>query len=118
MASDLSTTSADAALEAIMAHTTTYYLSFHTADPGTTGASEGTATRMSFTPNAASGGTQTFPSAAGSTTDATGGTYPYFGVWTAATAGTYVGGGALTSTIKPPAGGTITVAAGAFTASF
>jgi len=105
----------DAAQDAIIAAGTTYYLSLHTAAPGETGASEGTDGRQAITFAASSGGTQasndaqTWASAKGSQT------YTDFGLWTAATSGTYLRGGPLTSSITPPAGSEITVASGAIT---
>src|SRR4051812_24596405 len=77
------------------------YVSLHTGDPGTTGASEvsgGTPAyaRKAVTWNAASGGsiddsnTQVFD-VPGSTT------VSHFGLWSAASAGTFYGGGALSS---------------------
>ena len=77
------------------------YISLHTADPGTTGASEATggspayARKLTTWTGGASDG-----SVAGSevTIDLAAGTYTHFGVWTAATAGTFIGGGSITST--------------------
>ena len=82
--------------------TTTAYVSLHTADPGDAGASEvsGNAyTRMgpiAFTnagnnPTVASNSAiVTFPAATGLW-----GAVSHFGIWTAATAGNYLGSGAL-----------------------
>jgi hypothetical protein len=74
----------------------TWY-SLHTADPGTTGASEATGgspayARKQSTFAAASGGSR-----AGSlvTFDVASGTYSHWGQWTASSAGTYIDGGAL-----------------------
>lgn len=73
---------------------TTYYLSLHSATPGTTGASElagGGYARQAIVFGAASGGviasnaTITVPNAG--TVAAT-----YVGIWSAVTAGTYIGG--------------------------
>jgi hypothetical protein len=72
------------------------YLSLHTADPGTTGASEATGgspayARKSTTVTATSGtGTSTQV-----TFDVPAGTYTHFGTWSAATAGTFYGGNPL-----------------------
>lgn len=76
------------------------YISLHTADPGTTGASEATggspayARKQTTWSGGASDGT-----VAGSqvTFDVPAGTYTHFGVWTAATGGTYIGGFALSA---------------------
>src|SRR4249919_604453 len=84
--------------------TTTAYVSLHTADPGTTGTSEvsgGSYARVgpvAFTnagnePTVASNSAiLSFPAATGSW-----GTIGYFGIWTAATSGTFQGSGALTT---------------------
>lgn len=95
------------------------YVSLHTGDPGTTGASEnansGSYARQACSWNAASGGTKTNSSAL---TFATLGTVAvsYFGTWSSATygAGTYAIGGALNSSVTAAS---ITVAAGAITLS-
>ncbi len=93
---------------------TTYYLSAHSADPGTTGASElsgGGYARQAIVFGSASGGVIannaaiTIPNA-GSTA------VTYFGVWSASSAGTYLGGFVLAS---PVTAASISVAAGAFT---
>lgn len=93
--------------------------SLHTADPGTTGASEnansGSYARQACSWNAASGGNKTNSS---SLTFSTLGTIAvaYFGTWSSATygAGNYAIGGALTSSVTAA---TITIAAGAITLS-
>jgi hypothetical protein len=102
--------------------TTTAYVSLHTADPGTTGASEvsgGAYARqgpVAFTnagnePTVASNSAiVTYPAAT-----AAWGTIGYFGIWTAATAGTFQGSGAV-STPKPVGiGDTARFVAGALT---
>jgi hypothetical protein len=110
----ITTAEADVAQNAAIVPSTTYYLSLHTGDPGITGASEGTDGRKAIAFGSSSGGSQassnsqSWPSAVG------GQTYAYFGVWTAATAGTYLRGGTLTS-ITPSAGAAISVATGAIT---
>ena len=82
--------------------TTTAYVSLHTADPGDTGTSEvsGSAyarvgpvvfANAGNNPTVASNSAiVTFPAATGSW-----GTVSYFGVWTAASGGTFQGSGAL-----------------------
>lgn len=104
----------DAAVNAIRALLTSNigYVSMHTADPGNTGASEATGTayaRGASTMPAASGGTGSTGSQAsvtartGSTTAAT-----HWGFWTAVSGGTFVTGGALTTTENfSTAGGTL-----------
>jgi len=91
------------ALDAMFVPATVYYLSLHTATPGTTGASEvtgGSYARQAITFIAASGGVKSsggvdaVQSFSGMPVEAGG--VPYFGVWTAATSGTYLGGGSTT----------------------
>ena len=77
------------------------WVSLHTADPGTSGTSEATGgapayarKQTTWTAGAADGvvnGSQV-------TIDAAAGTYTYAGLWSAATAGTFVGSVAITST--------------------
>jgi hypothetical protein len=91
----------NAAIAAVLVPGTTYYLSLHSADPGTTGASElsgGGYARQAIVFTTASGGAEsntaavTVPNAG--TTAAT-----HIGVWSAATAGTYVIGAPLGSSV-------------------
>lgn len=92
------------------------YLSLHSADPGTTGASEitgGGYARQAITWGAASGGTATNTGAL-SFTVAAATTVAYVGVWSAATTGTYYVGAATTSVTFNQAG-TASVAASALT---
>ena len=78
------------------------WISLHTATPGTTGASEATGGSPAYsrqqttwsadtTDDGIRAGTQV-------TIDLAAGTYTHFGLWTAATAGTYIDGGTITST--------------------
>lgn len=87
-----SNTGVDDALAGI----TAVYISLHSASPGTTGANEiagGSYGRVATTWSAPSGsaqaGSQVSLNVPASTTIA------YFGVWTAASGGTYIGGGPL-----------------------
>jgi hypothetical protein len=112
---DLATASADAAQNAILVAGTTYYLSLHTADPGATGANEGTAGRQAITFAASSGGSQASNSAQSFTGVPGGQTYTNFGIWTASSGGTYKRGGLLGSSITPPAGSTVSVQSGGIT---
>lgn len=90
------------------------FVSLHTADPGTTGASESASTtRQSCSWNAASGGSKTNSSALTFTTPGTV-AVSYMGTWSLVTAGTYAIGGALASSVTAV---TITIAAGAITVS-
>ncbi|MDE2022361.1 MAG: hypothetical protein KGI71_05635 [Patescibacteria group bacterium] len=118
----LPTAQEDAALDAMFVTSTTYYLSFNTADPGTTGASEWSgagASRQAITFSAAASGSkassnsQTF-----SSIPLESGGLPYFSLWTTSGlgTGTYLGGGTTSGLSGSlPAGATITVASGATT---
>lgn len=108
-----STSARDAAVNSLRALMTSNvgYISLHTADPGTTGASEVTGTgyaRGSSTFAASSSGSSAGSQA--SVTAPTGATtaVTYVGVWTASTAGTFLCGIALTTTENfSTAGGTL-----------
>lgn len=88
------------------------YISLHTADPGTTGASEATggspayARKLTTWTGGASDG-----SVPGSqvTFDAGAGTYSYMGIWTASTAGTFVAGFSLSTPVTLGAQGQVLV---------
>lgn len=88
------------------------YVSLHTADPGTTGASEATggspayARKQTTWTGGASDG-----SVPGSevTFDAPAGTYTHFGVWSASSGGTFIGGGALNASATLGAQGQVKV---------
>lgn len=108
-------TGLDAAQNAILTASTTYYLSLHTADPGKTGASEGTDGRQTIQFGASSAGTQASTTAQTWSSAVGGQTYSYFGVWTAASGGTFLRGGPLTANITPSAGSQIQVASGQIT---
>lgn len=89
-------TAKNAAVDGIGTNAT--YISMHTADPGTTGASEvsgGTYARVATSWSASSAGSK-----AGSATTLNipaSTTITYWGLWTAATAGTFYYGGTITS---------------------
>ena len=108
--------------EANQALTTTgwSYVSLHTADPGTTGASEvtgGSYARVAVTWNAASSGSVTNSGALSLNLPAST-TASYFGVWSASTSGTYYIGGALSPSITTgTSAGVITIAAGSLSVS-
>ena len=77
------------------------YISLHTADPGTTGASEvtgGSYARVAATWNAPSGGSVTNSNALSINLPAST-TAAYFGIWSAITVGNYYIGGALTPSV-------------------
>lgn len=89
------------------------YLSLHSADPGTTGASEisgGTYARVAVTWTAASA-SQVTNSAALSINCPASTTVSYFGIWSAITVGTYMVGGALSPAVTTGASaGVVTIA--------
>jgi hypothetical protein len=95
------------------------YISLHSADPGTTGASEisgGTYARVAVTWGSASGGsianTNTITINVPAST-----TVAYFGLWSAGSGGTYEMGGALSSSQTFSTAGTFTINAGGLTIS-
>ena len=92
------------------------FVSLHTADPGTTGATEvagGTYARVAVAWTAASA-SQVSNTGALSINLPASTTAAYFGVWSAATVGTYYIGGALTPSVTTGASaGVVTVAIGA-----
>lgn len=77
------------------------WISVHTADPGSTGASEATGGAPAY---ARKQTTWTAGASDGATTgsqvtfDLPAGTYTYIGIWTAATGGTFIDRAAITST--------------------
>lgn len=95
------------------------YVSLHTADPGTTGASEvsgGSYARQSIAWNAASSGDLRSSNAPvfnvpGSTT------VTHFGLWTASSGGTFLTGGALSASQTYSTAGTFTLTQTDVTAS-
>lgn len=84
------------------------HASLHTADPSTTGANEvagGSYARVAITWAAASGGSKALTAAVTLQVPA-GTTITHFGLWSALSAGTFRGGGALDSSQAYPTGGT------------
>jgi hypothetical protein len=110
-----SVTAANQALDALSGGTTNVlaFVQLHTADPGTTGASESTATRQSCSWNAAASRAKTNSSALTFSPSA-GVANTHFGTFSAVTAGTFGISGALTSSVTAA---TVTVAAGALSLS-
>jgi hypothetical protein len=106
----------NAAGNAVLVAGTTYYISLHSADPGTTGASEfsggGYVRQAIVFATWASGGSSNNGAIAVPNAGSTAATY--FGIWTASTSGTYVTGGALGSSVTAAS---ITFAIGAVAAS-
>lgn len=94
---------------------TALFLSIHTADPGNTGASETVAYSGGLRPSIA------FPASSGQSAGNTAQidfasfsssvTVTHVGVWTANTAGTFKGGGALSASKTPAIGDTLRFAA-------
>ena len=96
------------------------YVSLHSADPGTTGASEisgGSYARVAVTWGSASGGSVANSNALSINIPAST-TVSYFGIWSASSAGTYYIGGALASSITTGVtAGTASIAIGGITVS-
>lgn len=116
---DVSSANLDAAQNAIITAGTTYEMGLNTADPGETGANlDTTVTRQPITFGASSGGTQASTDSQTFSISTTN-TYTYFSVWTSAATPVFVRGGALSTSLTPGAGGSISFASGAvtFTAS-
>ena len=110
----------NAALQAMFVPSTTYYLGINSADPGTTGASEitgYTGNRPSIVFGSAVAGVQaSTTSQAFAAMPAEAGGVPYATIWTAASGGTYLGGGPTTGLGGSiPSGATINFAIGAVT---
>ncbi len=77
------------------------WVSLHTADPGATGANEATGGSPAYARQQTTwtGGTSDgIVPGSQVTIDVPAGTYTFIGVWTAATAGTFVGSGPIVST--------------------
>ena len=109
-------------LDAMFVTSTTYYLALFTTDPGTSGSSGevsgGSYARQSIVFAAASSGSKASNTAQTFTNvPALGSGAPYFGIFTAASGGTYLGGGTTNSSTAISAGSTISVASGAITFS-
>ena len=112
----VSTASANAAIQAILPVGGTYFISLHSADPGTTGASEfTTVTRQAYTSATAAAGsvsnTNAIAIANGNTQSAT-----FVAIWSAVTAGAYVIGAPMGSPVTA-ASITFAAAAASFTAA-
>lgn len=98
-------TAADAAAARLL------YVSLHTANPGSTGASEVTGGSPAYARKALTFGAAASGAASASevTFDAPAGTFTHFGVWSAASGGTFRGGAALASSQTLAAQGTVKV---------
>lgn len=99
----------NAMVEAGIVPSTTYYMSLHSATPGTTGASEvsgGSYARQVIEFGSASGGVLASTDAQTYTSlPALSGGVPYFGLWTSLSGGTYLGGGTVTGAPGPMSAG-------------
>ena len=110
-------------LNAMFVPATTYYLALFTSDPTTTGASGevtgGSYARQAIAFGSASAGSQASTNAQTFTSmPVEAGGIPYFGLFTASTSGTYLGGGTTTGLSGAiSAGSTVTFAIGAVTTS-
>jgi hypothetical protein len=88
------------------------FISLHTANPGTTGASEATGGSPAYARKATTwtaGASDGVVNGSQVTIDAAAGTYTHFGLWTAATAGTFISGGALSASVTLSAQGQVLV---------
>jgi hypothetical protein len=76
------------------------WISLHTADPGTTGTSEATGGSPAYARKQTTWGTAASSAVVGSqvSIDVPAGTYTYAGLWSAATAGTFIDKVLITST--------------------
>lgn len=77
------------------------WISIHKTDPGTTGAGEATGGSPAYARKQTvwtAGSADGVVAGSKVTIDLPADTYGYFGVWTAATGGTFIGGGAISST--------------------
>ena len=118
-----STTSANNTLDwqlggATPTRPTTRFISMHTADPGSTGASECSGSgyaRQSLTFNAASSKAATNASATSNTLSGALGPVTHFGIWDASTGGNFLYGGAVTTAQTFAASDVAAVAIGAIT---
>ena len=118
---DLPSASIDTMLDALLVAGTTYYLSLHTADPGTTGANElagGSYARQAITFAAASGGSKASNDAQAFTGMPAVSGDLWIGIWSAATAGTFLLGDPSAAVTGPvAAGASVDFASGAVTAT-
>jgi hypothetical protein len=110
---------ANAAIGAMITASTTYYESLHTTTCSNTGSAEvsgGSYGRQTIQVGAASSGVMTSTTAQ-NFTNMPSATVDYFGFWTLVTAGTFLLGGQLASSLTVPAGATVAVAIGGITLS-
>jgi hypothetical protein len=106
---------ANAAIAAMFPSPGSDYLGLNSASPSTTGANEvsgGSYSRQSCAIGAPSSGTVQNTGAM-NFTNMPAVTVSYFSLWSAASGGTYEGGGQLTSSLTVPSGATVAFAIGA-----
>lgn len=117
---DFPATSSNTAIAALLPSASTFYLSLHTADPGTTGASEvtgGSYARQAIQFNAPSNGTATSSTAQSFTAMPAESGNLWIGIWSAASGGTFLWGASAAAVTGPvAAGATVNFAIGAVTA--
>jgi hypothetical protein len=111
-----STTARNQALDGLSGGTTNVvaFVQINTADPGTTGANESTATRQACSWNAAASGAKTNSTALTFTGQSAVTAHTHFSTWSASTSGTFGISGALGSSVTAA---TITIASGAISLS-
>jgi hypothetical protein len=85
------------------------WLSLHTGTPGSTGASEATGGSPAYARKQTTWGAAASSTVTGTevTFDVPAGSYSHWGLWTAATGGTFLDGGALTATVTLSAQGQV-----------
>jgi hypothetical protein len=114
----LPTAQENTGIAAMFVPSTTYYLALFTTDPTTSGASGevsgGSYARQTIVFGAASGGSEASTTAQNFTSMPSV-TVPYAGYFTTVTAGTYLGGLQLGSSLTVPSGATVAAAIGAMT---
>ncbi|WP_032364006.1 phage tail fiber protein [Rhodococcoides fascians] len=85
------------------------WLSLHTASPAATGANEASGGSPAYARKQTTWGSAANSTVTGSevTFDVSAGSYSHWGLWTAATGGTFLDGGALTATVTLSAQGQV-----------
>lgn len=118
---DMPAASENSAVQAVLTPSTTYYLSLHTTDPGTTGVNEvagGSYGRQGITFGSSVGGLMTSTNAQNFTGMPSEAGNLYIGLWTAASGGTFIWGDPTVAVTGPVAtGATVAFTTGAVTAA-
>ncbi|MGW5520014.1 phage tail fiber protein [Nocardia africana] len=102
-------TAKQAAADGVKSLAAAPWVSLHTANPGSTGASEATGAPYGRVQATWASGTTGTLTAAQVAVPAPAGTYTYGGLWTAQTGGTFIAGDALNPAVTLSANGTINV---------